>query len=87
MTPLVVEATYEGGMLKPAQSLPLKEHDRVRLTVEELSVPKTTAPLNLANWFAAIEAQTGLVDGPEDWAAQHDHHLYGAPKGHIDHDK
>ena len=25
-------------------------------------------------------AETGLVDGPEDWAAQHDHYLYGAPK-------
>jgi predicted DNA-binding antitoxin AbrB/MazE fold protein len=85
MTPLVVEATYEGGMLKPAQPLPLKEHDRVRLTVEALSAAKATEPLNLANWLAAIEAETGLVDGPEDWAAHHDHYLYGAPKGHMDH--
>jgi predicted DNA-binding antitoxin AbrB/MazE fold protein len=32
--PLTVEATYENGVLKPAQPLPLKEHDKVRLTIE-----------------------------------------------------
>jgi predicted DNA-binding antitoxin AbrB/MazE fold protein len=34
MTPLRVEATYEDGVLKPAQPLPLKEHEHVRVTVE-----------------------------------------------------
>ncbi len=34
MTPLVFEATYENGVLKPAQALPLKEQQKVRLTVE-----------------------------------------------------
>ncbi len=32
--PLTVEAIYENGVLKPAQPLPLKEHERVRITVE-----------------------------------------------------
>jgi predicted DNA-binding antitoxin AbrB/MazE fold protein len=32
--PLTVEAIYEGGVLKPVQPLPLKEQERVRLTVE-----------------------------------------------------
>ena len=31
--PLIVEAVYENGVLKPAQPLPLKEHDKVRVTV------------------------------------------------------
>ncbi len=31
---LIVEATYENGVLKPAQPLPFKEHERVRVTVE-----------------------------------------------------
>ena len=30
---LNVEATYENGVLKPAQPLPLREHEKVRLTV------------------------------------------------------
>jgi predicted DNA-binding antitoxin AbrB/MazE fold protein len=32
--PLTVEATYENGVLKPAQSLPLAEHEKVRVTIE-----------------------------------------------------
>ena len=31
---ITVEATYENGVLKPDQALPLKEHDKVRLTIE-----------------------------------------------------
>jgi predicted DNA-binding antitoxin AbrB/MazE fold protein len=31
---LEVEATYENGVLKPAQALPLQEGDKVSLTVQ-----------------------------------------------------
>jgi predicted DNA-binding antitoxin AbrB/MazE fold protein len=31
---ITVEAVYENGVLKPAQPLPLKEHEKVRVTVE-----------------------------------------------------
>ncbi len=31
---LTIEAIYENGVLKPAQPLPLKEHEKVRITVE-----------------------------------------------------
>jgi predicted DNA-binding antitoxin AbrB/MazE fold protein len=31
---IVVEATYENGVLKPAKPLPLGEHEKVRVTVE-----------------------------------------------------
>ncbi len=30
---IVVEATYEDGVLKPAQPLPLAEHQKVQITV------------------------------------------------------
>ena len=33
MTALVVEATYENGTLKLAQPLPLKEHEKVQITI------------------------------------------------------
>jgi predicted DNA-binding antitoxin AbrB/MazE fold protein len=43
-TPLTIEAVYENGVLKPAQPLPLKEHEKVRITVEpELSWAERTA--------------------------------------------
>jgi predicted DNA-binding antitoxin AbrB/MazE fold protein len=31
---LTVEAVYENGVLKPAQPLPLREHETVQVTVE-----------------------------------------------------
>jgi predicted DNA-binding antitoxin AbrB/MazE fold protein len=31
---LTIEAVYENGVFKPSQPLPLKEHEKVRLTVE-----------------------------------------------------
>ena len=31
---LTVEAVYENGVLRPLQPLPLKEHDRVQITIE-----------------------------------------------------
>jgi predicted DNA-binding antitoxin AbrB/MazE fold protein len=31
---VVVEATYENGVLKPERPLPLAEHEKVRLTIE-----------------------------------------------------
>lgn len=34
MQPLVVEATYENGVLKPDQPLPLLERQRVKVSVE-----------------------------------------------------
>ncbi len=32
---ITIEATYENGVLKPLTSLPLREHQRVRITLEE----------------------------------------------------
>jgi len=31
---MVVEATYENGVLKPERPLPLAEHEKVRVTIE-----------------------------------------------------
>ena len=36
---LTVDATYENGMLKLTQPLPLQEHERVRVRVETQSTP------------------------------------------------
>jgi predicted DNA-binding antitoxin AbrB/MazE fold protein len=47
---ITVEAVYENGVLKPVGPLPLKEQERVRLTVE------TTR-----NW---VEATAGILSFP-----------------------
>jgi predicted DNA-binding antitoxin AbrB/MazE fold protein len=41
---LVIEATYENGVLKPAQPIPLKEHEKVTITIQPaISLAKKTA--------------------------------------------
>lgn len=37
MQPLVVEAIYENGVLKPSQPLPFQENQHVRITIESPS--------------------------------------------------
>jgi predicted DNA-binding antitoxin AbrB/MazE fold protein len=34
--PITIEAIYENGVLRPAQLLPLAEHERVQITVVQL---------------------------------------------------
>jgi predicted DNA-binding antitoxin AbrB/MazE fold protein len=70
--PLTVEAVYENGVLKPAQPLPLKENERVQITIE----PKTswvqesagmlrcTDP-HLIEW-AATDAELDYPPPPEE---------------------
>ena len=63
---IVVEATYEGGILKLDKPLPLDEHARVRLTVSPVGAQ--TDPL---------EAVIGIGEGSSDGADRHDDHTYG----------
>jgi predicted DNA-binding antitoxin AbrB/MazE fold protein len=71
-----VDAVYENGMLKLAQALPLKEHEKVRVTVEPAAVPIWEQILALTADAPAEE----LAKPPIDGASQHDHYLYGTPK-------
>jgi predicted DNA-binding antitoxin AbrB/MazE fold protein len=52
--PITVEATYENGVLKPAQPLPLKEHEKVRITVEQADTPLVRAA-GLCGWTGSTE--------------------------------
>ena len=74
--PLTVEAIYEDGVLKPAQPLPLKEHEKVRITVE------AAGPSLVERIVARARAlPPEVLDRlPSDGAAQHDHYIYGTPK-------
>jgi predicted DNA-binding antitoxin AbrB/MazE fold protein len=46
--PRTVETIYENGVLKPTGPLPLKEHEKVRVTIEPAKnwVQRTTGILN-----------------------------------------
>ncbi len=51
---ITVDAVYEGGLLRPTQSLPLSEHEKVRLTVESST--------SWAERTAGLVAWTGPLD-------------------------
>jgi hypothetical protein len=73
-------AHFDGKRLLPEEPVDLPTDKPLRVTVEEVVAPRDAPPLNLGEWLTAILAETGLSEGPEDWAAQHGHYLYGAPK-------
>jgi predicted DNA-binding antitoxin AbrB/MazE fold protein len=52
---LTVEAIYENGVLKPAQPLPLKEHEIVQVTIH----PTTS-------WVAQTYGICGWTGDPEE---------------------
>ena len=68
---LTVEAVYENGVLKPAQPLPLKEHEKVQVTVQ--NAPSTaSAPASsrggygLIPWNGAIEDLDYLIEDADN---------------------
>jgi predicted DNA-binding antitoxin AbrB/MazE fold protein len=63
---IIVEATYQNGILKPKQPLTLAEGAEVRLTV---------TPAGEA--YDPLEAVIGIGDGPPDGAENHDKYIYG----------
>jgi len=90
---ITIDAIYEDGVLRPAEPLPLAEHEKVRVTVEaqlpiaadvegRLGVNESAA-LSLGEQIAAMARALppGALDGlPDDLASEHDHYLYGTPK-------
>ena len=51
---LTVEAVYENGVLKPAQALPLQEHEKVEITVRS-AVSRVRLTAGLIGWTGAQE--------------------------------
>jgi predicted DNA-binding antitoxin AbrB/MazE fold protein len=84
---ITIDATYEDGVLKPAQPLPLAEHAQVRVTVEpgaaevQHSTPaaERAGPSLAERIIARGKAlpQDVLEKLPCDGASQHDHYVYG----------
>jgi predicted DNA-binding antitoxin AbrB/MazE fold protein len=90
---LTVDATYENGVLKLSQPLPLREHEKVRVTLQTRRDPNapfdsgsaTAETVQEPIWerIAALtrDLPAGALDQlPDDLAAEHDHYLYGTPK-------
>src|SRR5205823_380112 len=61
---LTVEATYENGTLKLAEPLPLKEHEKVRVTIEpELNWAQSTS--GMLQWKGDFADLRRIVEDDE----------------------
>lgn len=65
---LTVEAVYENGVLRPAEPLPLKEHEKVQLTVfpaAEAQEAPGSGPrgYGLIRWTGPLEDLDYLIEG------------------------
>ena len=59
-----IEAVYENGVLKPAQPLPLKEHEKVRITVEPAASPLIRA-YGIIGWTGDAQTLERIALDPE----------------------
>ena len=61
---IVVEATYENGVLKPDHPLPLEEHEKVQITVHT-AVSRVRATAGLLGWKGDAETVERIAMDPE----------------------
>jgi predicted DNA-binding antitoxin AbrB/MazE fold protein len=62
--PITVEAVYENGVLKPVRALPLREHQKVQLTVES-GVSRVRQTAGLIGWTGNQEDADFVALSPE----------------------
>ena len=68
-------AVFDGKVLRPEGPVDLEPNARYRLTVEQ-----EAGEVEARSAWDTLESLTGAVESPQDWAAEHDHYLYGTPK-------
>ena len=61
---LEIEATYEGGVLKPAQPLPLREHERVVISVKPKS-SRIREAAGMMRWTGDAETLKQIAEDAE----------------------
>lgn len=68
-------AIFDGQVLRPDSPVDLTPNVRYQLTIEG-----EVREMGEGSAWDILEGLIGTVQGPEDWAAEHDHYLYGTPK-------
>jgi predicted DNA-binding antitoxin AbrB/MazE fold protein len=61
----IVNATYENGVLRPDQPLPIKDQEKVRVTVERLNQKSHSVldirPISLGNVISPLTSDDDLL--------------------------
>jgi predicted DNA-binding antitoxin AbrB/MazE fold protein len=61
---ITIEAVYENGVLKPAQPLPLREHEKVQVTVIP-TVSRVRQTAGLIGWTGSQQDADFVALSPE----------------------
>lgn len=74
-----IKAHYDGQHLCPYELVELPRDVPLTVLLSEREI--ADSPEGVAeDLFSELEREAGLIDGPSDWAAEHDHHLFRAPR-------
>jgi hypothetical protein len=74
-TTKTLTAVFDGQFLRPDAPLDLEPNARYVITIAPQPEPVADGGL-----WDLLERVAGTITAPSDWAAEHDHYLYGAPK-------
>ncbi len=75
-----ITAHFDGTNLRPDQPVVLPEGVPLRVMIDVPTSAPPPAGQNPGQLFDDLQREVGRIEGPPDWAAQHDHYLYGAAK-------
>lgn len=70
-----VTVIFDGHVLRPESPIQLEPNQRYIVTIQ----PEPPTEQTDDGWDA-IANLIGSIEAPTDWAAEHDHYLYGTPK-------
>lgn len=70
---------FDGQVLRPETPLDLPKNARFQVTLTPLAPASPTSEGPSSPW-QVLRQHAGSIEGPEDWAKQLDHYLYGHPK-------
>jgi len=73
---VAIKGHFDGKVFVPDEPVDLPRGQRLILHVEP--APESNQPAGDA--WSVLDLLSGSVEAPPDWAAEHDHYLYGTPK-------
>jgi hypothetical protein len=78
----VATVYYDGEVFRPEGPVDLEPNARYVISIEtappDPDSAKSTGEVETA--WDVLDRLTGTIEGPGDWASEHDHYLYGTPK-------
>lgn len=78
----VATVYYDGEVFRPEGPVDLEPNARYVISIE--AAPARSGPVDefedCKTGWDVLDRLTGSIEGPGDWASEHDHYLYGTPK-------